>query len=373
MKELRKWYDSNDGRILFVCGAPKVGKSWLISELCRNKQANNIFVVSDVDIYRNAEKLRRIILRLRADEKLSNARIIVESSVVDRIIIEQKIADEEYIKFIQVHPMSLHEYKNIMIRRYNYSDIELVKMYLIIGGLPQCVDYFYRYGDFTGTRNIQQTILEGICTSKDGRKRTILYSLPKQLQPNRTGFKYRQIKQNARQREYGESFQCLERKGIIYRIKYLELGNEIAKINYNVYIYDVGLMSLLTGVDERGVLENENIFMVYDNLLVKNYVIQELYAMNANAKYTINYWHKHRAKAKLPLILRGVGRNVTIPVILNVGKSYTRCIKSFAEQTDVEKICMINLLDKSATLTSVEGIYVYALYLWEFHKILSIL
>lgn len=113
--------------------------------------------------------------------------------------------------------------------------------------------------------------------------------------------------------------------------------------------------------------------MAYDSLLVKNFVLQEVYAIDANAKYTINYWHKHRAKAKLPLILRDMDKDVTIPVILNVGKSYARCIKSFAEQAVVEKICMINLMDKKVLSTSIEGRYVCLLHLWELHKILKIL
>lgn len=367
MQELRQWYEAEDGRILFLCGAPKVGKTWLIEELCRERSNNlvrvsvkdkgqgivrsrgdtsdgpDVLLLEDVDIDRERNRLRRIILRLRSEERFTYLKLVLEGCIVDKRAIAENFVDEEYIKLVRVFPMNFREYKQQMEKRYNYSELELMEMYLITGGLPQCVDYFYRYGDFTGTRAIQHYMLKQMYLGKASKYGAILKSVPIQLKTDNAGFKYRQIDRNAREREYGSILRNLEKRGILYRIEQLADEEDKGPKNFKIYIYDVGLAGAILNIDERAILDKNMMFGLYNELLIRVFIVQEIYSAGMIEECTIYYWHKPRGKARLSIVLSINGTDIFIPLIISGGRWYDKSVASFECQHNVGALYIIEV------------------------------
>lgn len=368
MRELREWYASEDGSILFICGAPRVGKTWLIEELCKEKGVDYIslsvasmdtdklmdgiagrindihrtetlvLIMYDIDSEIAIAEARRLILRCRETEHSVGIRIVLESSIVDKASYTKYFVDEEYVRYLRVYPLNFLEYRNVMTKKYDYADIELMKMYLMTGGLPECVRFFYKYGDFTGTRSVQKKILEYIYGQGNAKYREILESVPIQLKSDSSGFKYRQIHKNARKREYGDTLEHLEQNGLIYRIK--RFGEEMAE-GFKLYMYDVGLVSAMADIDVRNIMNTEVLFRIYKELLVREFVVQELHAAGLARMCDIYYWAKARAKAKLPIILYIEESDMVVAVIFCHGNGHERSVHSFEELHKIDRLYKI--------------------------------
>ena len=357
MSEVKKWYESDDGRILFLCGAPRVGKTWLAEELCREKNVRlakmsvrdtdipckdkqDVLLIDKVDVAEDRERLRRLILRLRCEEGLNGVRLILEGSIVDKILITECFVDEEYVKTLQIFPMNFQEYRNQLGKHYDYSEYELMEMYFITGGLPECVEYFCDSGDFTGTRAIQNRILEEICSGKATKYMEILVTVPKQLKEDKS-FSYRQIKDSARGREYGQALSELEKNGIIYKAEQLAEAVESDKLNKKVYIYDIGLMGAVLNIDERAIMERGTVLKLYDGLLLKVFIVQEIYSVGLVRHGALYYWYRERGKAKLPIVLDIDNIEGLFPVIISGGHWYAKSVNSFADEHDIKRLYVV--------------------------------
>ena len=361
MSELREWYESDDGRILFLCGAPKVGKSWLIEELCRQTECRydevsvgqslqskgvrgdaEVLVIRDICNNIAMMRAKRLIMRMRLDEWTSRIKVVMEVGIIDKTWFLQHFVDEDYIRMVRVYPMNFMEYKSIMSKRYNCEDGELIRMYLLTGGLPGCVKYFFENGDFNGVRNIQRMVLQEICMREESRDREILESVPMQLMSSNIGFRYRQINKNARKRQYGQVLEYLEKKGVLYKISQYSEDNDSSENHFKLYLYDVGLLTLLGDMEVKNVLNINKAGEVQNGWLIKSFVVQEISSIRLQDICRVCYWIKHRAKARLPFIIHMPEENITIPMAVYDGKSYEKSIEAFAKLHKISKIYRIN-------------------------------
>ncbi len=373
MEDILNWYRMKDGRILFICGAPKVGKTWLIGRVCRennhkyiylsameylskslgNKGCRNIkkvimegadtLVIADIDTEYALRTMRRIILKLRSEEELPDFMVIMEGTIIDREILLRQFVDEEYVRIMRVFPMSFEEFKEALLERYERDEHSILKTYLITGGLPECVDYFIQTGDFTGTRRMQRCILSELYKRISKKEKEILRAVSKQLESDSTSFTYRDIKQNAREREYGKIVKALEDKGIVHKIYRYDFTNRCGKEDYKLYIYDVGLLGALMNIDERIIMEENDIYKVNNKLLVREFIIQQFQISDVQNTYSLKYWIKPRAKAKLPIIFQSKCTNEVIAAEIVCGRCHSRSIESFAKEYKLEyvfKLCI---------------------------------
>lgn len=383
MEDLCEWYRSRDGRILFICGAPRVGKRWLIEELCRENNdtymhlsakdciskmayANlyrqiklkitgktDILVIEDINTEYALRVVRKIILRIRTEMNLPDFRIIMVGTIVDKELLLKCFIDEEYVKVVRVFPMNFEEFKEALSGKYQYDDHSLMKMYLIIGGMPECVNYFLETGDFTGTRDIQRGILEQIYKRISKKEIELLHSIPMQLESEGTSFTYRKIHCNAREREYGGVLEKLERQGIVYRLERYDNTSKAGMNNFKLYVYDVGLTGALKNISEHLLMDGDELFIICNELLVKTFVLQQLQISNMEKSCFVKYWHKPRAKAKLPFVFEIKECDEIIPIEIACGKRHDKSIMSFEKEYKVNKI--IRLQAKMSCINNAKG------------------
>ena len=377
-KIIENWYETKDDRIMYIYGAPRVGKSKLIKELCREKDIKNIklpvgklytteckhciekqvkgeeddkpqklelLVIDKVDCEANYAIAVRVVLRTRMEYGLSEYYFIFEGGKVTGDILLYFLMENECVKCVRVYPVSMDEFCRLMENKYSNDKYNLLKIYLVVGGMPECVEAFVASGDFSKVRMIQEGILNGIYERISKKEKAIMLSVPGQLLEENVGFSYRRINKNAREREYGQSIVNLEEQGLLYKIYRFNNEQSRKSKDYKLYLYDVGLMNCLAGISERAVLDEKKILYDNNELLTRNYIVQEFAGSNLAEKYTIKYWNKPRAKAKLPFIMVSKDGTKIIPFALNIKKKADKSVSSFVEEHRSEYVCRVD--DKS--------------------------
>ena len=115
--------------------------------------------------------------------------------------------------FNAMQPMGTSAHKSVMKR---------FREYLIVGGMPQAVDVYRKTGDFSKVDRTKRTILKlyGDDISKyagaDAPKvRGIYNQLPGQLSKKEKKYFLSAVSDNARMREYAESFRWLDESRIV--------------------------------------------------------------------------------------------------------------------------------------------------------------
>ena len=208
---LISWKDKHNRKPLIVNGARQVGKSWLIRyfgdkhfegnlieiNLEKNKNLHAIFK-GDYDVKRiifelNLALNKTIIpgksllfideIQSCADalgclryfyEDMPNLHIIVAGSLLDFEFKNQPFPVGR-VEILNMYPMTFYEFlkardKNNLVKLLdlNFADIpqnvnsyfvDDFVLYLIVGGMPECVKYFIETNDLLGVKNIQNDLL----------------------------------------------------------------------------------------------------------------------------------------------------------------------------------------------------------------------
>ena len=134
--------------------------------------------------------------------------------------------------------------------------IILYRTYLLVGGMPECVNEYLNRKDFDFVRIKHQNIFNDYTTDMSKyvskteavRNETVYNSIPAQLAKENKKFQYRLIGENARSRIYEDSVRWLIKSGIVlacYKAKEGKTPVEFYKdiLSYKIYMSDVGLLT----------------------------------------------------------------------------------------------------------------------------------
>ena len=380
MDELLEWYDSCDGTILYLSGAQGVGKSWLVDELCSKRQEKyikvsaehlsydiikniGILVIHDINDKRGLDRAIRIILKIRSEAEFKNIRIIVESRFIAGNESMQSLLNDNYVKNIRVYPLNISEFASAVTRINAVDERDIIKLFLYVGGMPECVECFIRTGSLIMVREIQHKIIESIKENCSDKSRKILDAISLHIKNGDTSFTYRRLGSNAREREYGNDVRELQNMGIIYKTERFD------DKGFRLYMNDVGLMACMLDIKEYLMIREQEVLEVYDEALVKNFVVQE-YNCHTKCDMHLSYWHRTRAKARLPFVVKEGADSVSI-INLCIGVNYSKSVKSFCEKHKVNKIYNIYVDDvsKGRGDKSLHSVYSENLSLSELDKI----
>jgi len=200
--------------------------------------------------------------------------------------------------------------------------------YLVVGGLPECVETYLRTGDVTEVRAVQRDLLElyenDIVKHNDridaGKILVVLRSLVPQLAKDNSKFVYGVAKEGARAREYEAAIEWLVSARLVRRVhnlseidyptKTFELRNA-----FKLYHLDVGLLRELSGVQPKSITLNED--FAFKGRLAENYVLQQL---AGRTDVTVNYWAE-RAEREIDFVLQLDGE--VVPVEVKAGTDKT--------------------------------------------------
>ena len=278
-------------KVICVLGGPFVGKTWLVNYVLESENKDCIKVFDNVNTY---DEFEEIIEQKEEDEKYV---------IVGRLGLEgckARVDKDVTAEYVMVYPMNYKEFVLAMPVSLNIYEIEMLKIYMMVGGLPEVVKMFVQTGDIDIVRDRQCQLLEEICNSLTVKARKVVDEVIKQELLDNPGFCVRQIDSNARDREYAQVIEELVNMGLIERYKRLLADGDGDRRKYKLKIYDIGIYSMALDLricDLCSSVDDWNRNLLYD------FYYKELRTYIDRSNCAIKYWRKCRAKAKIAIVM----------------------------------------------------------------------
>lgn len=198
--------------------------------------------------------------------------------------------------------------------------IELYREYLLIGGMPACINAFLNSGSFLDVPLVQNEILDNYiadmakyASNTDSVKIRACYnSIPAQLAKDNKKFQYKIVQKGGSAALFGASIEWLNLAGVVLKCQRINQAYEPISVYadlsaFKLYMGDVGLLTMKSGISQQTVLSGEgNTFM---GAVTENYVAQQL----ASKGYDLYYWESG-STAELDFVLQKGNQIIGIEV-----------------------------------------------------------
>ncbi|MCL2126353.1 MAG: ATP-binding protein [Oscillospiraceae bacterium] len=196
------------------------------------------------------------------------------------------------------------------------------RQYLVVGGMPECVEKYISTKDFILLRHTQSLILESYLNdmskyNKDNeiKKTRLVYdNITVQLSKKNTRFQYKLIKTGARAAEFENAIEWLALSGIVTRIHRVEhptkpLENYRDIDSFKIYVSDLGLLCAKKNVVVEDVLFHSGEIDDFKGGMIENYVCGQL----TTNGYPCYYWMSDRG-AEVDFVIQRDGKVIPIEV-----------------------------------------------------------
>ncbi len=352
MEKLINWKNSKDRKPLILKGARQVGKTYILKEFGKNNYDNVAYFNFDHDdglaqLFLNTKDPKRIIeqLSLVNGKKINkNTTLIIFDEIQEcsNALNSLKYFCEEEgeyhiacagsllgirlsktsfpvgkVDFLNLYPMTFSEFLiaddsrnlvDVMKQTKEISEIpklfedrliEKLKIYYIIGGMPEAVYSWVNDKDIEKVNKIQKNILDSY--ENDFSKHTdvnvankislIWNGIPSQLARENKKFVYQAVKEGARAREYEGALNWLKDANLITKCYLVNKCAFPLKAYYNlsaykIYMNDVGLLRRMSNLDSRIILDGNKLFQEFKGAFTENYVANTLnYLLEESPNY----------------------------------------------------------------------------------------
>ncbi len=376
LRSLEAWKNDGARKPLVLRGARQVGKTWLLQEFGRSHYERVAYVDCQRDrsvasIFAGNLDPARILrgLAIAAGTTINPATTLV---IVDEIqeapqaLTSLKYFAEERpeihfavagsllgvalrsnasfpvgkVNFIELHPLDFDEFLRgtgetqladlVMGQDWPLIDsfadrlIELLRLYMFVGGMPEAVARFAKGDSYDNVRSVQLDILRGYehdfakyATATVSRRIADVWaSLPTQLARENKRFILGRVREGARAREFEDAIQWLCDAGLVHKVtRYTKPANPIrayedAKI-FKLFLHDIGLLAALSGVESSVLLQGTGIFEEFKGALTEQYVLQQIIAARNSVPM---YWAPENGNAELDFSIERSGTLVPIEV-----------------------------------------------------------
>lgn len=213
---------------------------------------------------------------------------------------------ERYVRALEAHDFGL-------VTSFKQTYIEALKQYYYIGGMPEVVAAFAENSDFNEVREIQQRILNAY--EQDFSKhapnnivpkiRMVWNNIPSQLAKENRKFIYGLIREGARAKDFETAIMWLADCGLVHQVYRvtspgLPLKAYADMKAFKLFLLDVGLLSCMTGLRQKTLLEGGEVFKEFKGALTEQYVMQELAAKKGIRVY---YYTNERSSAEVDFLV----------------------------------------------------------------------
>lgn len=218
---------------------------------------------------------------------------------------------------------------------------ELLRLYVIVGGMPEAVTAFIETKQIGKVLNIQRRIIDEYkadmikyaLPADKSRIRECFESIPAQLAREYKKFAYTAVRPGARGRDYAGSLQWIEDAGIIrrcYNVDITELpldGNKIQS-EFKVYMADIGLLvSMLEEGTQSNILEGDLLGYkgaIYENLLADIFskMGRKLYYYHKNGGIELDFLMRHKGRCTPVECKATTGNAKSLRTVLNHPEKY---------------------------------------------------
>jgi len=409
-----KWKQSRSGETaLLVEGARRVGKSYIVEEFARREYDSYILV----DFNNIDQEMREIfdtqltnldqffrLLQLKTGVKLVERRSLIVFDEIQlypkaRAAIKYLVKDHRYDYIetgslvsirknskgivipseeygVEMFPMDFEEFlwavgeemlmpyirecfeKRTVVGALHRKISEFLRLYMIVGGMPQAVEKYVKTQDFDRVDEVKRDILNlykndihQYADNEEMRVVSIFDSIPGQLQRHEKKFRLSTISSSARMREYESAFTWLSEAKVVnccYNTTEPSIGLRLndERTTLKCYMGDTGLL-ISHAFDENGIVTEE----IYKKLLlgkletnkgmiVENLVAQMLRA-SGHALYFFSQSDNHDAENRMEidfLIAKNkiTSRHNISPIEVKSGRNFTlnslnKCVRKYAK------------------------------------------
>ena len=373
IQELVTWKSSEDRKPMVLKGARQVGKTWLMKEFGQNYYDSYVYFNFDEEdelksIFEANKNPQRIIelLSLIAGEKIlpektliifdeiqecpealntlkyfkekaNEYHVIAAGSLLGTLLAQPKSYPVGMVNLLDIYPLtfdefleatdeSLYAYYSSIQKEQPIEEIfhnrllEAYNYYLIIGGMPACINAFLKSGSFLDVPLVQSEILDNYiadmakyASNTDSVKIRACYnSIPAQLAKDNRKFQYKVVQKGGSASLFGASIEWLYLAGVVLKCQSISQAFEPISVYadlsaFKLYMGDVGLLTAKSGLSQQTVLSGEgNTFM---GAVTENYVAQQL-AANGHDLY---YWESNNT-AELDFVLQRGNQVMAIEV-----------------------------------------------------------
>lgn len=248
---------------------------------------------------------------------------------------------EQFVELLQNHDFS-------MITNFKQTYIDSLKQYYFIGGMPEAVQNFAENKDFNEVREIQKRILAAY--EQDFSKhapndvvpkiRMIWNNVASQLAKENKKFLYGLIKEGARAKEFEIAILWLSDCGLIHKINRVNKGRIPLKAYedfraFKLFLLDVGLLSCMVGLNQKTLVEKNELFTEFKGALTEQFVLQQLKTLD---DINIYYYTNDRGSCEVDFILGIEDKIIPLEVKAEINlkaKSLKTYYEKFAPQLSV--------------------------------------
>ena len=294
MRDLVQWKESEDRKPMVLKGARQVGKTWLMKEFGRNYYQNYVYFNFDEEdelksIFEKNKNPQRIIelLSMIADEKIlpgdtliifdevqecpealntlkyfkekaNEYHVIAAGSLLGTLLAQPKSYPVGMVNLLNIHPLTFDEFleatdeslykyycsiqKEQLIEEIFHNRLmEAYNLYLIIGGMPECVTSWVNHKDPAKISQIQRELIEVYENDfskhngkvNSGRILMVFRSIVAQLAKPNEKFMYGAVREGGRARDFEEAIEWLVSAGMLNRVYNVsKMEHPLAAFNY---------------------------------------------------------------------------------------------------------------------------------------------
>ena len=366
-QQLIQWKNkTHDRKPLLLNGARQVGKTYILREFGSKEFKNVVYInletsLSVASYFDDAIAPERLLryLEASANEKIIPGETLIildEIQSCERALTALKYFCEETpeyhiaaagsllgvaihrqhysfpvgkVETLTLHPLDFEEYLWARDKRLLAQEIrqayqtnsplpealhqeatELYREYLLIGGMPACINAFLETGSFLDVSLVQREILDNYiadmakyASNADSvRIRACYNSIPAQLAKENKKFQYKVVQKGGSAALFGTSLDWLEQAGIVLKCQRIQQAVEPIAVYadlsaFKIYMGDVGLLAMKSGISAQTILSGEgNLFM---GAMTENYIAQQLAANG----YDLFYWESS-STAEIDFVLQ---------------------------------------------------------------------
>ena len=276
------------------------------------------------------------------------------------------------VDFLKLYPLSFKEFLMAiglerfaglldkkdydMIKSFKQTYIDALKQYYYVGGMPEVVSSFADEKDFVEARKIQKRILTAYEQdfSKHAPKeivpkiRMLWNSIPSQLAKENKKFIYGLIREGARAKEYETAIMWLSDCGLVHKVSRINAPNIPLKAYedlkaFKLFIVDVGLLGAMVGLNQRTLLNGNELFTEFKGALTEQYVMQQL---AVNQDLGIYYYTNDRNTCEVDFIVDNGDNIIPLEVKAEINLK-AKSLKTYREKFTPEISIRSSMADYS--------------------------
>lgn len=198
--------------------------------------------------------------------------------------------------------------------------VGLYREYLLIGGMPACINSFMKNESFLDVPLVQREILDNYIAdmakyasnAESVKIRACYDSIPAQLAKDNHKFQYKVVQKGGSASLFGPSIEWLNLAGVVLKCQRIDQAVEPIAVYadlsaYKLYMGDVGLLTMKAGLSQQTILSGEgNLFM---GAVTENFTAQQLAANG----YDLYYWESKNT-AELDFVIQKQNQILAIEV-----------------------------------------------------------